>query len=112
MATNRRRIKRIPKGKIPQKISKAYREKERFRDYMGRLQSNEIQVAAKAGVLRWDLWQKSQKVATLTGDLHRKNWRLAPIFDGHGDLDYGRYDPGTRFLVEDYKDLKIKQAEK
>jgi len=110
MATNRTRKKRVPKSKIPAKISKAYRKKLKLKDFRGILEDHEIDVAKKAGVLRWDLWKKAGQVATLTGDLHQQGFRLAPVFNGFGKLDYGRYDPGTRFLVQDYEDLKAKQA--
>ena len=81
-----------------------------MKDFMGKLTPDEIEIAKETGNLRWDLWEKSGQVATLTGDLHQQGFRLAPVFDGFGKLDAKRYDPGTRFLVQDYEDLKAKQA--
>lgn len=112
MATNRKRTKRTPKSAIPKNISKQYRGKLMLKDFMGELENHEIPVAAKAGVLIWDLWVKSKKVAKLTGDLHRNGWRLAPVFDGFGNLDTKRYPEDRKFLVRDYADLAAKMAGK
>jgi len=109
MATNRKRTKRTPKGAIPQKISAAYRKKLKLKDFMGILEEHEIDIAKRAGVHRWDLWKKAHKVATLTGDLHRKGFELAPVFNGFGKLDAKRYNLRTvSFLVKSYADLKAK----
>jgi|GEM_PF-1993154 len=112
MATNRKRTKRTPKSAIPKTVSEKYRRKLRLKDYQGRLEDHEIDVAQMAGVHRWDLWKKAGRVVVLTGGLHRQGFRLAPVFDGFGKLDYGRYDPGTRFLVKNHEDLQRKMAEK
>jgi hypothetical protein len=112
MATNRKRTKRTPKSAIPKNISKQYRGKLILKDFMGELEDHEIPVAGKAGVLVWDLWVKAKKVATLTGDLHRKGWRLAPVFDGNGNPDTKRYPEKHNFLVKSYADLEAKMAEK
>ena len=98
------------KGGPPKKYTKGYLSKIKRKDFLGRLSEAEIEIAKKNGLLRWDLWKKAGKVATLTGDLHDKGWRLAPVFDGFGNLDAKRYTLMQRFLVENYADLAAKTA--
>jgi len=106
MPTNRKRIRRLPKSKIPKKISEEYRNHLKWKDFMGKLEDHEIPVAAKAGVLKWDLRKKAKRLKLPP---YRKNWSIAPVFDGHGNIDPGRYDDKIRFFVKNYKELKGKQ---
>ena len=103
MPTNRKRMVRTPKSKIPQKITKTYREKLRLKDFLGQLEDAEIPVAAKAGVLRWDLWEKAGKIRTLTAGQHHNNFRTAPLFDGCNPI----FEDGIRYLINDYAELAV-----
>ena len=95
----------LPK-KIKQKdkYTKKYLGKIKMKDFLGQLTDEEIEIAKENGLLRWDLWKKAGQVATLTGNLHRKGYELAPVFNG--------YEPGVRFLVKSYADLAKKMAAK
>ena len=105
MPTNRTRTKRISKTKIPAKISKRYRLELQRRDFLGQLDSAEIPVAAKAGLLRWDLWKKAGARGRITGDVHKKGYELAPVFDGYGNPGQERYTKKTKFLISNYDEL-------
>jgi len=98
------------KIKQKDKYSKKYLSKIRLRDFLGQLTDEEIQIAKETGLLRWDLWKKAHKVATLTGDLHCQGFELAPVFTGHGEIDKKRYPENVRFFVKDYADLQRKMA--
>jgi hypothetical protein len=108
MATNRKRTKRIPKSKIPAKISAVYRKKLTLKDFQGMLEPQEIPVAARAGVLRWNLWKKAGNITELTFEQHQKGFRLAPVFAADGKVDLSRYPKKVKFLVNNYQELEAK----
>lgn len=112
MATNRKRTKRVPKSKIPQTISPAYRKKLELKDYLGVLEEHEIPVAIQAGVHRWNLWAQANQVTVLTGDLHSQGYRLAPVFGPDGKVAMSRYPGKVRFIVNDYDELDAYNAHK
>lgn len=99
MPTNRSRKKRTPKSQIPTNITPEFRHKLILKDYLGQLEDHEIPVAKANGLLRWDLYAKSKKVVTLTGNLHWQGYKLAPI---HGK----NYPKNQKFLVKSYEDLE------
>lgn len=110
MATNRKRTKRAPKSKIPAKISKAYRNELKFKDFMGLLEPQEIEVAKENKILRWDLHVKAGKVAALTAELHKKGYLLAPVYNTTGDIDNREYPEKSKFLIANYNNLKSYKA--
>lgn len=112
MATNRKRTKRTPKSAIPKVITKQYRKKLTIKDFTGKLEDHEIPIAKKAGILRWDLWKKAGRVIVLTGDLHRRGYLLAPVFNEKGEICNHEYPEKTKFLIKDYADLAAYKAEK
>jgi len=118
MPTNRTRTKRTPKTKIPARISKKYRDYLTVSDFLGKLEEHEIPVAAKAGVLKWDLWQKAKQVATLTPEQRRQGMSIAPRFDGYGKFSFdgyhqdkpGSHPPGTKFRISSYEELEAAKS--
>ena len=88
--------------------TKKYLDEIKMRVFLGKLSPDEIEIARKTGNLRWDLWKKAGHVATLTFDLHRKGYLLAPVFNAEGDISNHEYKKNTRFLVASYEDLRAK----
>ena len=105
MPSNRTRTKRISKTKIPAKISERYRGELTLKDFLGQLSPEEIPVAKAAGILRWDLWKKAGARGRITGDVHKKGYELAPVFDGYGNPGQERYTKKTKFLISNYDEL-------
>ena len=110
MATNRKRTMRTSKTKIPAKISNKYRDYLTRQDFLGRLDEAEIPVAKKAGIHRWDLWKKAGRVATLTGELHQKDYLLAPVFGPDGQISNRGYKPGIKASIANYEELTKAQG--
>jgi len=99
----KKKIKR--KGKRAE-YSKKFLQRVKLRDFLGKLTPDEVVIAKETGNLRWDLYRKAGQVAVLTGDLHRQGFRLAPVFDGHGNPEPGRYPDDVKFIISNYEDLE------
>ena len=93
------------KRRVPKRISQKYKDRLQMKDFLGQLTEAEVQVAREHGLLRWDLWKKAQRIVTLTGDLHRKGFRLSPVFGK-------KYQKNQKFLVCDYSDLERQKSQK
>jgi hypothetical protein len=61
MPTNRTRQSRVPKVWVPAKPSPEYLAELEFKDFMGELTPEEIEIAKKNGIYKWDEWVKKQK---------------------------------------------------
>ena len=94
------------KKHIKEKYSDEFLQNIKLRDFQGQLNDEQIEIAKSQGLLRWDLWRKASKLTKLTFEQHNKGLRLAPVFDGFGNLDSSRYTKKTRFLIKNYYDLK------
>jgi len=46
---------------VPSRIDKAYRNRLRLADFMGRLTEDEVPIAKKLGVFKWDSWAKNRR---------------------------------------------------
>jgi hypothetical protein len=60
MPTNRKLRKRTS-NRIPTKITDAYFEELRVRDFLGELREEEISLAKELGVFMFDEWMKEEK---------------------------------------------------
>ena len=101
--------KKIRKPWMPADVSPEFIEDLRMKDFLGKLSEQEIVFAKKLGVHRWDLWSKCKLIAELrinAAGQHHNGIRLAPVFDGRGNIDQQRYNENVIFLIKDYDALK------
>ena len=97
---------RIPRKNKSGQYSPEFLQHIKLMDFMGRLSTEEIEIAIANGLHRWNLWKLASKSVTLTMDQHKAGIRVAPVFDGTGQVDLSRYPKKQKFIITNYDDLK------
>lgn len=98
-------------AKVPETPTPEYLAELAFKDFMGDLTADEVQLARKHGILRFDLATKARRQASRETRLrvsrnYKAGLRLAPIFGKDGRPRGSTHQRITGYVVRDYKDLE------